>query len=240
MVPEADHAVVVPVLDEEVKIRRVLERLRQAHCERVVVVDDGSHDGSAAVAEAAGARVIRLGATRGVGAALHEGIKAVRAEGFPYCVIMAGNDKDEPQEIPRLLEPLRSGTADFVQGSRWLQGGSAGGAMPLYRRWATRLHPLLFSLAVGKRLTESTNGFRAFRCNLLDDTRMDLGQGWLAGYEMEPYFLFKVIRLGYRHVEVPCTKNYPPKKEGQTKMRPFRDWWNILKPLLLLRLGLRS
>jgi dolichol-phosphate mannosyltransferase len=155
------------------------------------------------------------------------------------AVIMAGNDKDDPREIPRLLAPIADDEADFVQGSRWMKGGGAGGDMPTYRRWATRAHPLVFSLMVGKRLTESTNGFRAFRLSLLADPRIDLSQPWLDHYELEPYLLFKAIRLGYRHLEVPCVKTYPPRHEGITKMRPVVDWWSILRPVLLLGLGLR-
>jgi dolichol-phosphate mannosyltransferase len=214
--------------------------LRDENIENIYVVDDGSGDASAAVAESFRVRLIALGETLGVGRALVTGMRRVHEEGFRFCVIMAGNDKDEPREIPRLLSPLRNDEADFVQGSRWLEGGQSGGEMPLYRKWATRLHPFLFSLFVGKKITESTNGFRAFRSALLEDARIDLDQSWLDGYEMEPYFLYQVIRLGYRHKEVPCTKIYPPRKEGQTKMRPFRDWWNILKPMLFLRLGLRK
>jgi dolichol-phosphate mannosyltransferase len=160
--------------------------------------------------------------------------------GVPYCVIMAGNDKDEPNEIDRLLTPLREGKADFVQGSRWLSGGSVGGDMPIYRKWATKLHPGLFSITVRKHLTESTNGFRAFRCSLLDDQRINLKQKWLDGYELEPYLLFKVIVLGYRHLEVPCTKIYPKKSLGVTKMRPVLDWWAILRPVIFLGLRLKK
>jgi dolichol-phosphate mannosyltransferase len=203
------------------------------------VVDDGSRDGSSAALEQLGARVLRHPRTRGVGRALATGLVDLRERGFEVVVIMAGNDKDDPGEIPRLLAPIAEGKADFVQGSRWMQGGGVGGDMPAYRHWATRVHPLVFSLVVGKRLTESTNGFRAFRLALLDDARLDLGQAWLDRYELEPYLLFKAIRLGYRHVEVPCTKTYPPRNEGITKMRPVLDWWSILRPLLLLGLGLR-
>jgi dolichol-phosphate mannosyltransferase len=234
------YSVVLPVFNEEKKICRVIEKLKACDIHNIVVVDDGSTDSSAKVCEDLGAHVISLGSTIGVGRALVTGMNYVKELGHEYCVIMAGNDKDDATEIPRLLEPIIAGDADFVQGSRWLEGGKAGGDMPLYRRFATRLHPFLFSAACGKDLTESTNGFRAFRLSLLDDERINLGQKWLDGYEMEPYFLFKVIVLKYRHLEVPCTKIYPAKKLGNTKMRPFVDWWNILKPIFLLGLRIRK
>jgi dolichol-phosphate mannosyltransferase len=112
--------------------------------------------------------------------------------------------------------------------------------MPLYRHLATRLHPLLFSLSARRRVTESTNGFRAFRATLLTDVRIDLRQDWLDEYELEPYLYWKTIRLGYRICEVPVTKIYPPKSIGYTKMKPITGWWSILKPILLLGLGIRK
>lgn len=113
--------------------------------------------------------------------------------------------------------------------------------MPRYRVFSTRvLHPLIFSLAARKRVTESTNGFRAFRTELLRDARVDWRQAWLDRYELEPYLLLKAIRLGYRHCEVPVTKIYPARAHGYTKMRPFVDWWSILRPVVYLGLGLRQ
>ena len=159
---------------------------------------------------------------------------------YDVLVIHAGNDKDEPKEIPLLLDPIVKGEADFVQGSRYLGGGGFGN-MPKYRVFSTRvLHPLAFSLAARKRVTESTNGFRAFRTALLRDPRIDWRQTWLDRYELEPYLLLKAIRLGYRHCEVPVTKIYPPHEHGYTKMRPIIDWWSILRPVVYLGLGLKK
>ena len=159
---------------------------------------------------------------------------------YDVLVIHAGNDKDEPKEIPLLLDPIVKGAADFVQGSRYLGGGGFGN-MPKYRVFSTRvLHPLAFSLAARKRVTESTNGFRAFRTALLRDPRIDWRQTWLDRYELEPYLLLKAIRLGYRHCEVPVTKIYPPHEQGYTKMRPVVDWWSILRPVVYLGLGLKK
>jgi hypothetical protein len=139
-----------------------------------------------------------------------------------------------------LLDPIADGRADFVQGSRFLKRDANFGQMPLYRRLATRLHPLLFSLAAHRYVTESTNGFRAVNRRILEDSRIRLEQPWLDEYELEPYLYLRAIQLGYRTCEVPVTKVYPPKHLGQTKMRPLTGWWSILRPLLYVGLGLKK
>jgi dolichol-phosphate mannosyltransferase len=231
---------IAPVLDEESKIAEVVRRTPRDIVDDLLVVDDGSTDRSAEVARAGGARVISLGSVQGVGAALRRGYAEAIERGHDIAVVMAGNNKDSPEEIPLLLDPIAEGRADFVQGSRFLKERAHFGEMPLYRRIATRIHPLLFSLAARRRVTESTNGFRAVKRCVLEDDRIDLSQSWLEEYELEPYLYLRACQLGYRTVEVPVTKIYPPKSAGQTKMAPISGWWSILRPLLYTGLGLRK
>lgn len=230
---------IIPAYNEQAKIGRVVERVDRGVVDEVLVVDDGSTDVTASVAMRRGANVLSLGRVCGVGAALRAGLDCVRARGFDVAVILAGNDKDEPREIPRLLDRVCDGGCDFVMGSRYLPGGSAAGDMPLYRRLATRVHPWLMSRFAGRKLTESTNGFRAIRLTMLSDPRIRLNQHWLDGYGLEVYLLWKALHLGYSHTEVPCTKTYPQRRVGFTKMTPVIGWWSILRPVFLLGFGLR-
>lgn len=233
-------AAIAPAYNEEKKIGLVVGRIPKDIVDFLLVVDDGSTDGTAGVARAAGAEVLSLGSVRGVGFALREGLAAAREKGCDVAVILAGNNKDEPAEIPRLLDPICEQGMDLVMGSRFLAGGRYGGDMPAYRKAATRLHPFLTSFFTGKKLTETTNGFRAVRLACLGDPRLNLSQAWLDGYGLEVYLLFRMIVLGYRHTEVPCTKVYPPKALGVTKMKPVTGWWDILKPVLLLGFRIRE
>jgi dolichol-phosphate mannosyltransferase len=232
-------AVLIPAYNEESKIGTVVSRVPKDLVDLVLVVDDGSTDTTAEVARNAGAEVLSLGAVLGVGAALRSGIRLSQARGMDVAIFMAGNNKDEPKEIPRLLDPIIDSGHDIVMGSRFLTGGRYGGDMPVYRKFATRLHPWLLSLFCGKAITESTNGFRAFRLDRLQDKRINLDQPWLDGYALEVYILYKFITLGFKHGEVPCTKIYPPKKLGITKMKPVVGWWDILRPVFLLGLKLK-
>ena len=175
----------------------------------------------------------------GVGAAIRTAIKYALSQGYEVLVIMAGNDKDNPDEIPRLIDPIIQEGYDLVQGSRYLSPNGAGGDMPFYRKVATRVHPALLSLFVGRTLTDSTNGFRAFRLSIFKNKAINIDQDWLDHYELEPYLLYKVITLRYKFREAPVTKIYPPQKLGYTKMRPIVGWWSILKPVIYLGLRIK-
>jgi dolichol-phosphate mannosyltransferase len=224
--------------NEGEKIRRTLARHPADRTWDLLVHDDGSTDGALNGIDPC-VLVLRHETNQGIGAAMKRVFQYSLDHGYDVLVIQAGNDKDDPLEIPALVSPILRGEADFVQGSRYLRGGGFGN-MPAYRVVGTRvIHPLITSMAARKRITESTNGFRAFRTALLQDPRIDWRQTWLDRYELEPYLLVKAIRLGYRHVEVPVTKIYPPHQIGYTKMRPVVDWWSIVRPVVYLGLGLR-
>lgn len=225
--------------NEGEKIQRTLARHPKPRSYDLLVFDDGSTDHALDRIDP-DVIVLRHETNRGIGSAMKDVFQYALDRSYDVLVIQAGNDKDDPLEIPALLAPIARGEADFVQGSRYLPGGGFGN-MPAYRTMATRVvHPLAFSLAARKRVTESTNGFRAFKVSLLRDARINWRQGWLDRYELEPYVLLMTIRLGYRHCEVPVHKIYPKHALGYTKMRPFVDWWSILRPIVYLGLGLRK
>ncbi len=229
-----------PVLNEERKISEVVRRTPRNVVDEVLVIDDGCTDRSPEVARSLGASILTMGKTVGVGAALRAGYRYGVEKGYDVIVVMAGNNKDSPEEIPLLVDPIADGRADLVQGSRYLKANASFGPMPVYRKVATRMHPLLFSVIARHRVTDSTNGFRAVRASILKDPRLNLDQAWLDEYELEPYLLFKAIRLGFGFAEVPVTKVYPAKNLGQTKMKPFTGWWSILRPLVYLGLGIKE
>jgi dolichol-phosphate mannosyltransferase len=230
----------VGAYNEERTIEAVLSRFEHCPVDEVVVMDDGSTDGTPDIIARAGVSCIRHETNRGAGAGIRSLIRRAMDHDFDVIVLMAGNGKDSPEEIPRLLEPILNEQYDYVQGSRYLPGGSAI-HQPLQRTILIHLLALLYRVLTGFPSTDPSNGFRAYRLSLLDDPHINIWQDWLDGYELEHYLNFQVLKLGYRVTEVPVSKTYPVDRGVRySHVRPFVDWWKSLRPIVYLVLGLRA
>ncbi len=228
-----------PMYNEGEKALQVINRFPRGSVDEIVVVNDASTDGSAEKLAGKGITVLNMPHRSGPGPAIRRGIEYGLEKGCEIFVTFATNGKDNPEEIKSVLGPVLENRADFVQGSRYLQGGGWKN-MPFHRIWGIKAFSILFSLFVGRKITDGTNGFRAFRKSLLKDKRIDLRQEWLEGYPLETYLFVQAIRLGYRVLEAPVTKTYPANKKNYTKMKPWIDWWNYFKPVPYLVLRLKK
>jgi dolichol-phosphate mannosyltransferase len=177
---------------------------------------------------------------KGVGCAIRDGIDYGIANHFDIAVVLAGNGKDNPREIPKLLSPILTEGVDYVQGSRFMPGGIRVNN-PFLRQSFSRFYPFAWTLLTGRRCTDVTNGFRAFKLSMFSDSRINIHQKWLDDYQLEYYIHFKALTLGYITKEVPVSKIYPFRhRGGYSNISPFRDWWKIVSPLIYLKLGARN
>jgi dolichol-phosphate mannosyltransferase len=207
----------------DIPLRRVMGRIREMAVQSGIAV-----------------HIIKNRHRTGVGSSLRQGLKYLVETGHDIVVIMAGNGKDDPAEIDRVVGPIVGNECDYVQGSRYLPGGKRS-RMPISRIVFNRLYPLIWSLLTGKKCTDVTNGFRCFKLGILRDHRINLDQPWLDGYSFEYYLHYKVLALNYRVKEAPVSKIYPfGHKGGYSRIQPLKDWWPIISPLLLLFLGVRE
>jgi len=187
--PSPPLAVVIPAFRAAATLPAVVERVRrQAPSALVLVVDDGSPDGTGAAAEAAGASLLRHDGNLGKGRALATGLAAAVRCGAGAVVTLDADGQHPPEAIPTLLAPLEAGTADLVVGARAREG-----AMPLGRRATNWLSSTLLSRALGFAVPDSQSGFRAMRREVADLVRPAGGR-----YEWETEFLFLAARHGFR------------------------------------------
>lgn len=229
---------VFPFLNEAPKLAPMAARLRSGLVDQFLGINNASTDDGAALLATLRIPVLEQ-PSRGVGSCLRSAVAYGRREGFDIMVVMAGNDKDDPEQIPLLLAPLLENRADYVQGSRFLTGGSSI-RLPAFRHFSIKLLSLFYRFYTGQPCTDLTNGFRAYRLSLFDDPRINLDQSWLDTYEFEYYVHWKVRECGYRVVEVPVTKTYPPAAHvPYTKIRAITGWWRMLRPFLFLALRIK-
>ena len=234
------YAVCVFVINEAERLHRQLAKMRAVdHGLDVVLADGGSTDGSTDPGRLAAAGVRALLVKRGPGrlsAQMRMGLAWCLDEGYDGIVVMDGNDKDDPEALPRFAEHLASG-CDHVQGSRYVPGGRAINT-PLSRHLAvTLLHAPAVSLAAGHRYTDTTNGFRGYSRRLLEDPRVQPFRDVFAGYELHYYLAIRAARLGLRVAEIPVTRAYPAHGGVPTKIRGLRGNTLILATLARACLG---
>ncbi|MBD3297901.1 MAG: glycosyltransferase [candidate division Zixibacteria bacterium] len=230
--------VTVIVFNEGGKLRTTLKRFPENPPYDVVVMDDGSSDGVREVASEFPFAYLRHEVNSGVGASLRTVFRYAEDNGYDIIVVMAGNAKMHPSDIPNLLKPIREDGYDYVQGSRYLSG-SRSENLPLFRKIMIPLFTWFVRLFVGYKGTDVTCGMRAYRLEIVKHPRIDITQPWLDRYEMEYYIHYYAIKLGYRLTEAPVSMTYPPDMKNYSKIRAITGWWSMIRPWVYLVLHLR-
>ena len=218
-------SVVLPCLNEAAtvgaSVAKALRGLeRSGRSGEVVVVDNGSNDGSDVIADRAGARVVRA-PVRGYGAALRQGFAAAKHD---ILVMADADDTYDLEDLVAVVAPVARG-ADLVLANRFAD--ISDGAMPwLHRRLGTPAINLLLRLTYGVRVGDSQSGYRAIRRRSLD--RLALRSD---GMELASEMLIKASRLGLDITEAPSRYGV---RRGESKLRSLRDGWRHLRLILLL------
>src|SRR6185503_12088483 len=189
----------------------------------VLVVDDGSTDGTADLAAAAGARVLRLPRNGGKGVAIRHGIAHARGE---LLLFMDADGQDDPREIPRLLSAF-SPDVDMVVGSRFL-GAFGPGAITKVNKLGNQLLTSIVNVLFRARLTDTQAGFRAVRRRAASRCRLSASR-----YDIEVDLLLGVLQGGGRVVEVPVSR--AARAHGKSHLDSARDGARILARILRMR-----
>lgn len=233
--------VVIPVINEGGRIINLLQRMQACGIARradIIVMDGGSKDGSTATPRLQALDVRGLLVKTGPGklsAQLRCAYAFALDQGYEGIVTIDGNDKDDPEAIPRFIEALENGV-DFVQASRFIQGGVAENT-PVSRDLAIRfIHAPCLSLASGFKWTDTTQGFRAYSRKMLLDPGIAPFRDIFSTYELLAYLSYRAPRLGYRCLELPTVRRYP-EGEVPTKISTFKGNLSVLMTLFRACLG---
>ncbi len=200
----------------------------------IIIIDGGSTDGSLQMDSLQKYGVRGLLVKTGPGK-LSAQLRCVYSfaldQGYDGIVSIDGNDKDDPEAIPRFIDALKHGV-DFVQASRFISGGTAENT-PKSRDFAIRyIHAPMLSLSSGFRWTDTTQGFRAYSRRMLLDPRVAPFRDIFNSYELLAYLSHCAPKAGYRCLELPTIRRYP-KGEVPTKITSVRG--NIALLVTLIR-----
>jgi dolichol-phosphate mannosyltransferase len=240
--------VIIPTYNEAENIRLITERVRTAvPSVDILVADDNSPDGTGTIADELAAAddhifVLHRAGKEGLGAAYVAGFAWAKDKGYDAVVEMDADGSHAPEELPKLLEALRS--HDVVLGTRYVPGGSVHN-WPLHRLVLSRGGNLYIRMALGMPFKDATGGYRAYRMAVLD--RIDVATVASQGYSFQVELAWRAYRNGFRIVEVPIT--FTERERGASKMNTniFREQllrvtvWGVQarRDALLSRLGRR-
>jgi glycosyltransferase involved in cell wall biosynthesis len=206
----------IPAFNEAPYIANVVEGARQ-HVEMVVVIDDGSGDGTAEVARAAGATCLQSPTNCGKASALRSGIDFARAQEFTHVITLDGDGQHLPEDIPVMLRVAEETGADLVIGARFFDRAR----MPRARYYSNTIGSRVASALVGCEIRDSQSGFRLFRLDKLCGTKLRS-----RCYELEMEILIKMALSGCTIAHAPVHMVYDH-GEARSKMKPIRDTVSI-------------
>jgi len=202
----------IPAFNEAGHIEEVV-RGAAKHTQHVLVIDDGSTDGTADIAQAAGAACLRCEVNSGKASALRAGIDFAKHQDFTHVLFMDGDGQHAPEDIPALLNTARSTGADLVMGTR----SFAVEQMPRARYYSNTIGSKVASWLVGREIKDSQCGFRLVRLEKLRQLKLRARK-----YELEMEILIKLAMAGCSMVSVPVRTVYDS-GQARSKMKPVRD-----------------
>ena len=239
---KSDYCLLIPIINEGERIAAELKRAKTAGVDAlcdIIICDGDSTDGSTAhdALKAMGVNTLLIKKDTGrQGAQLRMGIWFALERGYKGVLTIDGNNKDSIESIPLFIEKLKSGY-DFVQGSRYIEGGEAINT-PLSRHLAVRLiHAPVISKIAGEKYTDTTNAFRGYSAAYLSHPAVQPLRDIFVTYELLAYLSVRASQLGLKSTEVPVTRAYPIKGKTPTKISPIKGNMNLLKILWNLKKG---
>jgi len=236
------YCLCIPIINENGRIQAELKRAMQHSIHElidIIICDGDSTDGCTDQVPLQSLGVNTLLVKKDIGkqgAQLRMGFWWALQRGYEGVITIDGNNKDSIESVPLFISKLDEGY-DFVQGSRYIEGGQAINT-PFSRHIAVKfIHAPIISLAAKYRFTDTTSAFRAHSKNYLEHPRVNPFRDIFMTYELLAYLSVRASQLKLRVCEVPVTRAYPKGEKTQTKISPFKGNWNLLKILFKTLIG---
>lgn len=196
--------IAVPVHNERRYVARVLEKIRRFHDGALLVVDDGSTDGTAEIlSEIPGISVLRHPVNQGYGRSLIDAFAFADRGGFDWVITMDCDEQHEPERIPQFVSEMRTGRWDLISGSRYLEPSPGDDLPPAERRRINAELTDLVNRTLGLHLTDTFCGYKAHRVQAMRSLRLDV-----AGYAFPMQLWPQVAAAGLRVTEIPVRLIY--------------------------------
>ena len=225
MFSESNILVLIPAVNEEARVGDVIKGVKQfLPGAKILVVNDGSGDGTARVSKEAGACVVNHPFNMGVGTALQTGYKYAVQNGFQYVIQLDADGQHAPAFLPAFVAKLKETEADLIIGSRFLQRSDHG--VPFGRWMGNALFAKLATLLIHERLTDPTSGYRALKSTALQFCVQDT-----YGFDYpDADFLLALHRSGFRIEEIPI--HVLPRTGGQSQHSGLKPIYYTIKMFL--------
>lgn len=237
-----EYCLLIPIINEGMRIQKELQRAKQNNISSyvdIIICDGGSNDGSTKGEILSNLEVNTLLIKDDIGkqgAQLRMGIYFAIQRGYKGVITIDGNNKDSIEDVPKFIRKLNEGY-DFIQGSRFIEGGQAINT-PIIRHLSVRLlHAPIISLTAKHRFTDTTNAFRGYSMRYLADIRVNPLRECFLTYELLAYLSTRATQLDYKVCEIPVRREYPKKGKTPTKISFIKGNTNLLKILINNLLG---
>lgn len=238
-----EYVLLIPIINEGDRIIKELTRAKKNNISDyvdIVICDGGSTDGCTDDKTLRKLDVNTLLIKKDTGkqgAQLRMGLWWSLKRGYKGVITIDGNNKDSIEDVPAFIQKLEEGY-DFIQGSRFINGGRAINT-PLLREIAVRLiHAPIISITAKHRFTDTTNAYRGYSVKYLTESRVQPFRDIFMTYELLAYLSVRASQLGFKVCEIPVTRAYPKEGKTPTKISFFGGNWELLKILFKNMIGM--
>ena len=226
---------VIPVFNEEANLQGTIDSIRKHSfgVDKFLFINSGSTDGSYDILKNSEFETINLSKNKGVGFVLISAIDYCINNGYHVLTGIHGGNKMDTKDFKTVLSPILFENYDCIWGSRFIENSSIN--MPLFRRASTPILSRLVSVFYNKRVTDATNGFRAYKIETIKKILPKYNRTWLYGYGFESFLFGKMLNDSeIKSKEVPVTIKYN-KGSKNTKIKPVIDYPSIVIPYFLAK-----